>query len=116
MLVSRSSTTNNGIKGVELKTRGPPRRHYFVSRVAAQVTTNVLMKYCTQKDLSTIACRKLPSRRNDIKAFQIILPEDQKTEIAELNETWPQHVIQDRYFLNDEASSWIKSVTSTNGS
>ena len=63
-VVSWSSITNNEISGVELKPRGPPRRHYFVSRVAAQVTTDVLKNYCTQKDLSPIDCREVPSRRH----------------------------------------------------
>ena len=112
-VVSGSSFTNNEVSGVELKPRGPPRRHYFVSSVTAQVTTDALMNYCKQKDLSHIACREVASRRNDVKSFHLILAEA-KTEIAELNETWPHHVILRRYFLKEEALSWIKSITSTN--
>ena len=108
-VVNGTSSTSSQLAGVELKQRYNPRRHYFVSRVSSNVDQDALMKYCETKMLSPIACRELPSRRADVKSFHLILPED-KSELAEQSETWPQHVILRRYFMNDEARSWIKTL------
>ncbi len=96
-------------QGTQPKPKGAPRRHYFVSRVAPEVTTEALLEHCKKQNLSPTACRELPSQRPDVKSFHLILPES-KSDLAELNETWPEHVILRRYFLNYKARSWIKTM------
>ena len=112
VLTGSKTDGNSTLSGVELKPRGPPRRHYFVSRVSSNVTTEILMNYCLHKDLEPIACRELPSMRQNVKSFHLVLPES-KMDIAESSDTWPEHVILRRYFLNDEARSWLKTVNDT---
>ena len=71
-----------------------------------------LLEYCQQKEMDPIACRELPSMRQNVKSFHLVIPEA-KMDIAESSDTWPEHVILRRYFLNDEARSWLKTVNET---
>ena len=108
-VVKGSQTGSTSFTGIELKPRGAPRRHYFVSRVSTNITKESLLEYCQQKELDPIACRELPSMRQNVKSFHLVIPEA-KMDIAESSDTWPEHVILRRYFLNDEARSWLKTV------
>ena len=111
-VVKGSQTGSTSFTGVELKPRGAPRRHYFVSRVSTNITKESLHEYCQQKEMDPIACRELPSMRQNVKSFHLVIPEA-KMDIAESSDTWPEHVILRRYFLNDEARSWLKTVNET---
>ena len=97
-VVTGSCNTNVSVKGVEMKPRNPPRRHYFISRLSNDVNEETLPTYCIDSGLTVHGCRELPSKRSDLKSFYIILPESQAT-IAGDSSTWPEHVILRRYSL-----------------
>ena len=112
-VVTGSCNTNVSVKGVEMKPRNPPRRHYFIIRLSNDVNEETLRTYCIDSGLIVHGCRELPSERSDLKSFHIIFPESQLT-IAEDSSTWPEHVILRRYFLNDEARAWMKTLQNVN--
>ena len=106
--VVTGTATASTIKGVKSSER-EERRHYFLSRVAANVDTDVLKNYCKEKNLTVLGCRDLPSKRKDMKSFHIVIPAAEST-IAENADTWPEDIILRRYFLNEEARTWLKSI------
>ena len=109
--VLQGNKTNATFQGVQPKLKLPPRKHYFVSRVPVTVDTDSLLRYCNDQNLNPLACRELPSRNQQVKSLHIIFPDD-KTELVECSDTWPENIILRRYFLNDEARAWLKTVNS----
>ena len=102
---SAASTSINGVKPSERE----ERRHYFLSRVSSTVDTTMLNDYCKEKNLTLLGCRELPSKRADMKSFHVVIPVNERI-VAEKAETWPENIIVCRYFLNEEARTWLKSL------
>ena len=106
--VVTGTATASTVKGVKSAER-EVRRHYFLSRVTTDVDIDVLKEYCKEKNLTVLGCRELPSKRKDMKSFHIVVPAAECL-IAEDSDTWPEDIILRRYFLNEEARTWLKSM------
>ena len=113
--IVQGSKTNASFQGVQPKPRLPPRRHYFISRVPQSIDTASLLDYCNEQNMKPLACRELPSRNRQLKSFHVVFPED-TTELVESTETWPANIILRRYFLNEEARNWLKTLNSESSS
>ena len=103
-----TSAASTSIKGVKTSER-EERRHYFLSRVSSTVDTTRLNDYCKEKNLTLLGCRELPSKRADMKSFHVVILVNESI-VAEKAETWPENIIVRRYFLNEEARTWLKSL------
>ena len=85
------------------------RRHYFLSRVNSDVDINVSKEYCEEKNPTVLGCLGLPSKRKDMKYFYIVIPAAQSS-IAEDPDTRSEDIFLRRYFSNEEAGTWLKSM------
>ena len=93
------------LKGVPTKEYAA-RRHYFISRMSTEMSVEDVMQYCESKDLHPKNCMELPSRREDIKSFQS--SSENRSQLSEDSDIWPENIIIRRYFLNEEERTWLR--------
>ena len=107
--VVQGKRSDTVFKGVKPAPRKPPRKHYFLSRVPPSIDKSAVMDSCHSQILDPIACRELPSRNKNLRSFHIVFPEE-KTDMIECADTWPEDIILRRYFLNEEARIWLNTL------
>ena len=53
--------------------------------------------------------REITQEDHTLRSFHVIFA-GEKSELIDSPDFWPQNTIVNRFFLNDEAKSWLKSL------
>ena len=88
----------------------PPRRHIYVGRISKDYTADDVIKWCNEKDAPLQHIREVSIENGSFRSFHCVFSGD-CCEKIENSAFWPKNVVVKRFFLNDNAKTWLKSLS-----
>ena len=93
----------NGIK------KKPSRRHIFLGRLNSNCTETMIRNWCCESGAPVLHLREITKEGSKMKSFHLVFSEEAHETIVE-DSFWPSNVVHGRFFLNDDARNWLRSL------
>lgn len=103
------SSTSDSLQGVS---KPPPRRHVYVGRISKEFTDADVKSWCSANKAPILYIRKVSGDESIFNSFHCIFAGDLSEKI-DSPAFWPENVIVKRFFLNEKAKVWLKSLKTT---
>ena len=96
------------LKGVE---KPPPRRHLYVGRIKQTNDESDIVAWCQSKGFPLNHIREITKENSRHKSFHCVFDGEHATIIDQPN-SWPENVVINRYYLDAEARTWLRTLKS----
>ena len=97
---------NGAFQGVS---KPPPRRHIYLGRVSKEYGPTEVKQHCENSGAEVLHMREITKEDHTLRSFHVIFA-GEKSELIDSPDFCPQNTIVNRFFLNEEAKSWLKSL------
>ena len=86
----------------------PPRRHVYIGRLNKEVDAERIRAFCNENNTPLLHIRELSGHEAKTRSYHCVFVFQYSA--VDSPDFWPENVIVDRYRLNEEARSWLRSL------
>ena len=91
--------------------RKQSRRHIYLGRLNTNCTDELIKNWCANNGAELLHLREISREGSKLRSYHLVFPES-SSDIIERSDFWPENVVHGRYYLNEEARNWLKSIPS----